>query len=255
MPTARLPILCYHRIHADDDPSTPEVRTDSYCGHVTASQFARQMKYLADSGYSAVTQDEVGAWLRDGEDLPGRPIAIHFDDNRYNVLQNGLPIMKSYGFTATMYVITGLADGEELWPNDFPAMRWDDIEQLVKAGWCIGAHTKTHIRFAGEDYSEDVREQWVDEIKGSQEIIRSRLGVSADHFAYPAGIWCEEAESIVMRHFRTARLWREGPVSPGAARSEYVTRQSNPYRLMPINISAKMSFADFSMLVMTSENA
>lgn len=254
MPTMSFPILCYHRVHADDDPSTPDVRPGSYCGHVTASQFARQMKYLADCGYSTVTQDEVGAWLLGGEGLPPRPIAIHFDDNRYNVLENGLPIMKSCGFTATMYVITGLADGKQLWPNDFRALRWNDLDQLLKAGWCIGAHTKTHIQFARDDYSEDTREQWVEEIKGSQDIIRSRLGIPADHFAYPAGIWCEEAERIVMRHFRTVRLWSEGPVSPGVAHCEYVNRHSNPYRLMPININAKISFRDFNMLVANLED-
>ena len=62
-----VPILVYHRVHADDDPAMPEVAPDRYCGHVTASQFRQQMEYLAERGYHTITRDEIVAWLEEGE--------------------------------------------------------------------------------------------------------------------------------------------------------------------------------------------
>ena len=250
-----IPILCYHRIHTDDDPMMPPVKPNTYCGHVTASEFKRQMDYLAAKGYHTVTQDQIGRWLFEGGSLPARPIALHFDDNRYNVLENGLPVLRAHGFVASMYVITYLAEGKQIWPNDLPAMRWKDLEELVEAGWCIGAHTKTHLTFYEDDYSEEIRPRWVEEIKEPKDIIRAKLGVPVDHFVYPAGIWCEEAEKIVKRYYKTARLWREQLKDTDVPSALSVSRQSNPYRLTCINISAKMSFEAFSILVANAGNA
>lgn len=46
IPASRLPILCYHRVHLDNDPRTPPVVEGEYCGHVTLSVFRRQMTML-----------------------------------------------------------------------------------------------------------------------------------------------------------------------------------------------------------------
>ena len=242
------PILCYHRIHANDDPSTPTVAPGAYCGHVTASQFERQMEYLAAGGYSTLTQDQIAAWLLDGDALPPQAVAIHFDDNRRNVFENGLPIMRARGFLATVFVVTDLADGKEVWKNDFPAMNWRDLKQILNAGWCIGGHTRSHVTFGGGTKPPRNHAHRLEEIAESQVILRKRLGISAGHFAYPGGTFDESAERVVKEFYRTARLWQEYRYGPPPA-CEYVTRQSDPYRLMGINISVKSSFAEFQEIV------
>ncbi|MCK5736508.1 MAG: hypothetical protein KAH21_08520, partial [Spirochaetaceae bacterium] len=70
-------------VHSDNDPDTPKVVEDRFCGHVTQSEFRKQMKLLADNGFTTVTHDDIKSWLYDGQELPdGKLIGIDFDDNR-----------------------------------------------------------------------------------------------------------------------------------------------------------------------------
>ena len=245
----KVPILCYHRVHADDDPRTPEVAPGKYCGHVTLSQFERQMDYLRGQGYHALTQDDLGAWLLEGKGPPAKAVAINFDDNRYNVLENALPVLRAREFVATMFVITDLADGVNLWENDQPALMWEHLARLVESGWCIGSHTKTHVTLGSSDRPTRDSAHMIDEVAGSQEVIRRMLGVKCDNFSYPVGTIDEAADTLVRQYYKTARLWQEHPQPPPAPTYERVTRHTDPHRLFGINVNVMTSFERFQEIV------
>ena len=81
-----VPILAYHRVHTDDDPTIPAVESGSHCGHVTLSVFRRQMAALAERGFTTVNHARIADWLCGRKDLPDGPtVALGFDDNRLNV--------------------------------------------------------------------------------------------------------------------------------------------------------------------------
>jgi len=237
--SARVPILCYHRVHADDDPSTPAVVPGEYCGHVTASVFARQMRMLADGGFKVVTHRELMGWLLDGETLPDAPVAaIDFDDNRLNVFENAFPIMREFGFRGTAFVVSALAEGKLPHMQSYPWMDWTDLAILKDSGWTVGAHTVSHLPL-GKLFDEQGAEAVEREMIGCAEMIKRRLGIDAPNFAYPQGDWREEVEQIVKRHCRTARHWNpEGLV-------EYNTTRTNPHRLQAINISMRVTDEQF----------
>ena len=244
-----VPILTYHRVHADDDPTMPDVVPGQYCGHVKRSQFEQQMDYLHDRGFDTLTQDDLATWLVDGREPPPKSVAINFDDNRCNVLENALPVLRARGFVATMVVITDLADGLELWENDYPALSWDDLAELVEAGWCIGSHTKTHVSFGSGFQPVHDEAHAIDEIAGSQEVIRRRLGVECDHFAYPWGTVDEAADTLVRHYYKTARVWQDQPQALPAAGYEYVNVMTDPHLLGCVHMSARMSLEQFRAAV------
>ena len=64
----RVAILCYHRVHSDDDPSMPAVEQN--CAHVTTSVFRRQMAALAAEGFSVVNHSQICDWIEGKADLP-----------------------------------------------------------------------------------------------------------------------------------------------------------------------------------------
>ena len=143
----KIPILVYHRVHADDETTVPADE-----GRVDLSEFRRQMQYLADSGARVVTHREIADWLLDGAELPGRAVAIDFDDNRLNVFENAFPILREHSFCATVFTITDLADGKVVFgPQDYPAMQWHQLATLRDAGWCIAPHTQRHLWLAGPE--------------------------------------------------------------------------------------------------------
>ncbi len=240
----RVPVLVYHRVYSDDDLKIPVVHPGEYCGHVIQSEFKRQMDYLVQYKFRTITHDQLGKWLYAEDDLPERVVAIDFDDNRLNVLENAFPIMQERSLVGTVFVITELASGRlPFGTNDFPAMSWKDLAKLQEAGWCIGSHTKSHPLFTYVQTKAKRKTEILDELHGSQEEIEHRLGVLVEHFAYPGGSWNKRVEQLVKRFYRTARLWREN--SPW----KYTTRKTYPYRLEAINISARMSFQEFRRII------
>lgn len=89
--TLDVPILMYHLIGGQS-----RSRYD-----VPAKDFAAQMQYLAQHGYTTVSVDQIAAALRSQAELPPCPIAITFDDGYRVTYENALPILQQYGFHAT----------------------------------------------------------------------------------------------------------------------------------------------------------
>lgn len=245
--TKGVPVLCYHRVHAQHDcPPTPP--RGEYCGHVTLNDFRDQMGYLAEKGFRTITYPELTAWLRTGRAIPDRSVAIDFDDNRLNVAQNALPVMKQFGFVGTVFIITQLAAGADLGSMSalYPAMAWEELKALRSEGWLLANHTRTHP-LLGELFSEpDGGRKCVREIEEAREEMDAALDQKTEHFAYPVGSWNQDVETIVQQNHKSARHWDT------SAAPVYVTRETSPYRVPAINISAHVSFAEFRTIIDTA---
>jgi peptidoglycan/xylan/chitin deacetylase (PgdA/CDA1 family) len=240
-----IPILTYHQV-ADNGVQPPDsifARDYTY-----RSDFVAQMQYLAASGFTAVTHEDVYHWLMRQQPLPDRPIMITFDDGRLNVLENAFPVLASLGWKASVYVITALASGQPARGHalDVPSMTWDHLKVLRNAGWTIGSHTRNHLYLKGPQWSQGHDEQLLDELEGSRYDIEMNLGITPICFAYPGGKWDRHSERLVTRVYRSARLWA------WCGQYAYCTYQTHPYRLPSMNISFHLPFEDFQRLVQRS---
>ena len=234
-----IPILCYHRVHADDDPDIPKVKSGEYCGHVTVSVFKRHMALLSENGFTVVTHHVIAEWLYGERALPAGPlVAVDFDDNRLNVFENAFPIMREYGFKGTVFCVSRLAYGELPEMQAYPWMNWSHLGELMEHGWVVGGHTASHVHLAqlymgasGVGGPERVLKELTD----CDEAIRKELGIVTAHFAYPSGDWSAEVEAFVARRYRTARLWF------GDDQVMLNDFKTHPYRLKAVNASMNMS--------------
>ncbi len=67
-------------------------------------------------------------------------------------------------------------------------MNWTDLEGILKRGHEIGNHTTSHYNLARDLKSPDSADsQMQEEIADAAELLRSRLGCSVRHFAWPYG--------------------------------------------------------------------
>ena len=243
MPT-KLPILVYHRVHRPDEVTIP-----NDARRVDVPEFTRQMDYLSEAGFQTVTYPQIAAWLYDGVELPDRSVAIDFDDNRLAVLENVFPILSERGFNATVFVITDLADGKDVFGQagrkDFPSMNWDHLRQLYEAGWCMAAHTRQHLWLAGPDRMPKDDDEARDELTGSKERIEREFGEEVPYFAYCNGSWNSKVENMVKEVFTIARHW--GKLSDYA--HPLVTAETNPHRLPGIDISPAVDFKTFRQII------
>ena len=240
----KIPILTYHRVHLDHDITLPDDR-----GRVNLSQFQRQMDYLVASGVHVVTHQNIAAWICDGETLPDRSVALDFDDNRLNVLENAFPVMREHGFRGTVFTVTYLADGKPP-PHmkGYPAMGWPDLIQLRDAGWCVAPHTMRHLTLAGPNRKIKDLEEVREEMAGSLERIREVTCMDTPYFAYPEGCWDEEVEAIAKTLFKTARHWQTEETDPFPV----ATRETDPFRLVGINVAFDMTMERFRQIIDTA---
>jgi len=174
----RLPILMYHEIAAPPDTASRLA--------VSPGAFARQLGYLRDAGFTAVTFTAAAAALSgDACGLPARPIVLTFDDGFADNHREALPLLARYGFTATVFVTTGwIADAGPRSAGRRPGrmLCWSQIRELAAAGVEIGAHSHSHPQLDQIGLS-----RLRDELGTSRKLLEDGLGRAVPSMAYPFG--------------------------------------------------------------------
>ena len=163
--TGPVPILEYHVLGAAPaDEPYPDL-------YVTRPDFHKQMNWLDEHGYEAVTLEQVeGAWYEGGR-LPPKPVVISFDDGYRPQFTYALPELRRHGWAG---VLNLKAAGSDLYTSN--------VEAMIAAGWEVAAHTINHL-----DLTELNAAQLKEEVAGSRAILRRDYGVPVKNFCYPAG--------------------------------------------------------------------
>lgn len=189
--SAAIPILLYHSIAAD---ASAQFRKWVVAPH----DFSTQMSYLHENGFTPVTVTRLARAMSNHRvPLPDRPVVISFDDGFDDFYSQAFPILDHYGFTATLYVITGYVGGSSQWLQSLGEagrgmLTWEQIAALDAAGVEIGAHSQTHPQL-------DTLEPGVarDQILGSKLVLEQQLGKRVASFAYPNGYYSPTVRNIV----------------------------------------------------------
>jgi peptidoglycan/xylan/chitin deacetylase (PgdA/CDA1 family) len=194
----QLAILMYHSL----DESGSRVS-------LTPRQFARQLERLHDAAYTVLPLGEALTELWSAGDasksLSRRLAALTFDDGYASVHQVAAPLLDRLGWRATIFAVSEYLGSNNRWPGQaefVPSaqlLSWQQLGDLSRAGWEIGAHTRTH-----PDLTRLESPRLEDEIAGGKRQLEDRLGRCVELFAYPSGLYDERVRAIARRHFRAA---------------------------------------------------
>ena len=133
--------------------------------------------------------------------LPPLLVVITFDDGRENQYEFAYPVLRKLGFTATYFPFTH-ALGRN--PRYFT---WEQFQELQAAGMTIGSHTCLHVKVSKIRGAAQMKE----EVEGSRQVLRERLGISVDCFAYPWGVASVTADSAIREAgYRATRSFSGG---------------------------------------------
>jgi peptidoglycan/xylan/chitin deacetylase (PgdA/CDA1 family) len=172
---AAIPILMYHSVADEDEAGVhPYYRTAT-----AASVFAAQMETLHQNGFSVISPMEAINACREHE-AAKNSVVITFDDGFHNFYLNAFPVLKRYGFTATMYLPTAYIGESRLSFKGKECLTWAEVRELQKHGILFGSHTVTHPQLHDCDASTIKRE-----IADSKQTIEQKLGCAVQSFAYP----------------------------------------------------------------------
>lgn len=215
-----VPILCYHRFGG------PPSRMN-----ITAARFEAQMQWLAAHHYQVVRLSDFAQFLAGRRALPRRSVVITIDDGYESVYRQAFPVLRKYGFAATLFVYSDFIGSRD-------GLSWPQMEEMQRSGLIdVQAHSKSHRnlvdRLAGE--SEAAYRQRIEtELRQPRLLIEKNLGAAGarvTQYAYPYG----DANEIVLNAMRRDGGWALGlTVDPGG----------NPFYAAPLLLKRTMVYGD-----------
>ena len=140
-------ILMYHQVGKFP---TPAQHRATFCD---VDKFRAQMRFLAVAGYRVISLEDCLAGLFSESPLPKRAVVLTFDDGYQNFADFAQPILRQYGFPATVFLVAGLLGKPAQWLIDDgrlgpPLMSVATIRKLSDEGVQFGAHSMSHRRLS-----------------------------------------------------------------------------------------------------------
>jgi peptidoglycan/xylan/chitin deacetylase (PgdA/CDA1 family) len=169
-----VPILCYHRFGNNCK--------SRLC--MPSHIFENQMRFLKDNGYKVITPEELSAFLEYRGALPKKSVMITVDDGYRSAYTVAYPILKKYGFTATLFVYTDYVGVSS------SAITWKQLKEMKANGISIGSHTIAHSNLTRSNDGESKKEFLVrikKELYRSKKTIDRKLKQNTFLLAYPYG--------------------------------------------------------------------
>lgn len=182
---AHIPVLMYHKV-------VPAPIPTKHRTFVTTAVFESHLEFFRKQNLTPITFQQYNAFrsgARPWSEFPEKPIFLTFDDAYRNNLENALPLLKRFGFAATIFALgdtqarTNFWDASQGEPEE-ALMTPEELLEMQKSGIEIGAHSLSHRHLTRLDDAEARRE-----ILHSKQALETLLGRSVISFAYPYGSW------------------------------------------------------------------
>ena len=191
--SSRVPVLMYHRIGLAGGANERR-----YC--VSPGRFAKHMHTLAQRGMWACSIEDFVAWLEGSKTMAPGAFLLTFDDGFLGVFEHAFPIVRELRWAATVFLVSGLIGGKNVWQRaesrgrTFPLLGLDQINAMRQGGIAFHSHTRTHpdLTRLGDD-------ALVDEIAGSKQELERLLNVPVRYLAYPYGRFDERAPTAARK--------------------------------------------------------
>lgn len=216
-----VPVLSYHNFTLDRS-------TDKMT--VTKVAFEEQMKVLKDKGYRVITLDQLLDFLDFKTQIPKKSVVITIDDGWRPAYEIALPILKQYGYPATLFVYTDLIVGSK------KTLSWELVQEMAKNSIDIQGHTKSHRDLTLMDKRESFKEYFEaveKELSTSARIIKAKVGKDIKYLAYPYG----ETDHLIIELVK--KYGYRGALT--------VKRGGSPFFVHNYRINRSMIYGDFDL--------
>lgn len=185
------------------------------------------MRWLIEGGFQVLSAGALVGILRNGGSPPVNAVVLTFDDGLECLYWNVYPVLREFGFTATVFLVSGYCGKLNNWPGQpdgIPSLKllnWEQIGEMDEDGIEFGAHSVSHPRL---DRLSQVEVEI--ELNESKSDIERHLGHVVEVFAYPYGSYDTHVRELVSRIFL------------GACGTEigYVNSDSDPFALDRIDM-------------------
>ncbi len=221
-----IPALLYHDIANDI--------YDDYT--LSPSSFSAQMEWLYANGYRTLSLSEIEGFIKGGT---GQAVMLTFDDGYTSFMDYVFPLLKEYGFKATLNIIGQAVDRHTLLSSQRPALSWDECGYLMESGLVeLGCHSYAlHVPRGVLSASYQAIEK---DLTLFQKQYIKELGKRCTIIAWPYGIYDEKCIEIAREagfaYFLTSN---EG----------YIGKESVVRELPRLNINSRLDLISFQQYI------
>jgi peptidoglycan/xylan/chitin deacetylase (PgdA/CDA1 family) len=204
----QVPVLMYHRVANDGPEALSPYRISPEC-------FEQQLAYLQRYGYHSLTiADFNDSWFkRSLQPMPGKPVVLTFDDAYLDFYETAWPLLRKYGFKATIFVPVNFVDGQADWDLEYGApaklMNWEQIIDLHAQGVWVGSHGCSHTKLS--DLSES---EVSEDAKRSKDILEQKLGAEVSDYCYPYTVSNKKIQQLIAATGYQSAVGGKGGESP-----------------------------------------
>lgn len=164
--------------------------------------------YIAEKGYGICSMHD---YLSKSKEERKKWIVCTFDDGYKSLTNDALEILKKQGFTATVFVCTGLIGKDNSWNNKDAILREhldiNAINLLIKEGWEVASHGVFHKNLLK---LSDVEIKY--ELLESKKALNEIVGY-CDTYAYPYGAYNKFIRRCVEKYYKYAFTVDQGGTS------------------------------------------
>ena len=216
-----VPVLSYHNL----SPAESNKMT------VSQRMFEQQMRLLKEKGYRVISLDQFFDFLEFKAPLPPKSVVITFDDGWRSMYEIAFPILKKYGYPATLFIYTDMI-------IDSPkTLSWGLLQQMADNGIDVQCHTKSHRNLTLREKKESFKgyfENLGKELSACKEMIATKLNREVKYLAYPFG----DTNPLVIELAKKLKY-------RGAFTSK---RGSNPFFIHNYRVNRSMVYGDFTLV-------
>lgn len=199
-----------------------------------AKLFLRCIRWLTKQGYTFISLAELMAFLEHRASPPPGAVWLSFDDGCCELLDNVLPVVRSYKIPVTLFIPSGMVGGDGRFPwveQSRPGRHAITVEDLQEvSGYpevTIGSHTVSHRNLSC------CREEELDrELRDSRRTLEEWTGRTVRCISYPYGIFDERAT-------RAARA--AGYTLAVTTENAFVVPNTDPFRVPRFSIADSIS--------------
>jgi peptidoglycan/xylan/chitin deacetylase (PgdA/CDA1 family)/SAM-dependent methyltransferase len=246
VPVSRgLPVITYHHHLPLELKETSRFKEGSVTN--TVESFEEQMAWLHDNGYSSMSLAEFEDYLAGRDKRPeAKRVLITFDDGHLSVARYCYEILKRYGFTAVVFLITAKQPEKPLDKLDPNILQYVSREEMAAQSDVYEYAAHTHNMHSRD---KELRSNLVtnDALAVKVDALQNRALVGdSQHFCFPFGQYDQKVVDVLVdvgfRYFYTTE---KGLAFPAPDKDVHLIQR--------LNVSPRMNVQQFANLIERSE--
>ncbi|MBY0596721.1 polysaccharide deacetylase family protein [Bacillus bingmayongensis] len=238
----KIPVLTYYYLSKDKDKKvSPELKNRNTA--LSVEMFEKQMKYLADNKYHALTLKEFNEFMKEKKKLPEKSVLITFDNSSKSNYVYAYPVLKKYKMHAVSFAVTSKIVDKEQKLNVQKVQPLSKVEMnKMKDVFEFGSHT--HNLRDDVNGSPALTSKTKNEVKN--DMAKSQQILKTKYMSYPLGKYNKE----------TIEVLKELKMSLAFTSSQgYATSEQDPLEIKRWSISTDTTMNQFSKIVSGEQKA